>query len=112
LNEAVSEFAEALRLDPENADAHVNLAYTLTLQGNIDEAITHYEQALRLKPENLPENAETLNELGVLYGRKGKLAEALDKFERAVRVNPDHAGARENLKRARAAVEKIKARKP
>lgn len=108
LNEAVSEFVESLRLDPENSDAHVNLAYTLTLQGKIDEAITHYEQALRLKPDN----AETLNELGVLYGMKGKLAEALDKFERAVRVNPDHAGARENLKRARAAIEKMKERRP
>jgi len=112
LNEAISEFTESLRFNPENADAHVNLAYTLTLQEKIDEAITHYEQALRLKPENAPENAETLNELGVLYGRKGKLAEALDKFERAVRVNPDYADARENLKRARAAMEKMKAAKP
>jgi hypothetical protein len=36
----------------------------------------------------------------------------LDKFERAVRVNPDHAGARENLKRAQAAMEKMKAGRP
>jgi Flp pilus assembly protein TadD/mono/diheme cytochrome c family protein len=112
LDEAASEFTESLRLNPENADAHVNLAYVLTLQEKIAEAIKHYEQALRLKPESAPENAETLNELGVLYGKKGKLAEALDKFERAVRVNPDHAGARENLKRARAAMEKVKAKKP
>ncbi|HEY8461348.1 MAG TPA: tetratricopeptide repeat protein, partial [Blastocatellia bacterium] len=112
LDEAVSEFAESLRLNPENADVHVNLAYALTLQGKIDEAIASYERALGLKPENSPENAEALNELGVLYGRKGKLAEALDKFERAARVNPDHAGARENLKRARAAMEKLKAGKP
>lgn len=108
LDAAVPEFAEALRLNPENADAHVNLAYALTLQGKIDEAITHYEQALRLKHEN----AETLNELGVLYARTGNLAEALDKFERAVRADPDHAGARENLKRARTAMEKRKAGKP
>jgi Flp pilus assembly protein TadD len=74
LDEAVSEFAESIRLNPENADVHVNLAYALTLQKKIDEAIKHYEQALRLKPENAPENAETLNELGVLYGRKGNLA--------------------------------------
>jgi tetratricopeptide (TPR) repeat protein/mono/diheme cytochrome c family protein len=112
LDEAVSEFAESLRLDPQNADAHVNLAYALTMQEKIDEAIKHYEQALRLRPENAPENAETLNDLGVLYGRKGRLAEALDKFERAVRANPDHADARENLKRAREAMEKMKARKP
>jgi tetratricopeptide (TPR) repeat protein len=112
LTEAVSEFAETLRLNPEHADAHVNLAYVLTLQGKVDEAIAHYEQALRLKPDGAPENAETLNELGVLYGRKGKLAEALDMFERAVRANPDHPGARENLKRARAAMEKLKAGRP
>ncbi|HEU0184548.1 MAG TPA: tetratricopeptide repeat protein [Blastocatellia bacterium] len=112
LDEAISEFAESLRLNSENADFHVNLAYALSLQGKIDEAITHYEQALRLKPENSPESAETLNELGVLYGRKGKLAEAVDKFERALRVNPDHAGAGENLKRARTAMEKMKTRKP
>src|SRR5215813_4432912 len=110
VDEAIVHLRETLRLRPD--DAHVNLAYALTLQEKIDEAIKHYEQALRLKPENAPENAETLNELGVLYGRKGKLAEALDKFERAVRLNPDHAGARENLKRARDAVEKMRARKP
>ncbi len=109
---AVSEFAESVRLNPENADAQANLAYALASLEKIDEAITHYEQALRFKPEISPESADTLNELGVLYGRKGKLAEALDKFERAVRVNPDHAGARENLKRAQAAMDKMKARKP
>jgi tetratricopeptide (TPR) repeat protein/cytochrome c553 len=112
VNEAVAAFTESIRLDPDNADAHVNLGFVLASQEKIDEAVAHYEHALRLKPENAPENAETMNDLGVLYGRKGRIQDALAMFEKAVRANPDFANARENLKRARALIEKMKAGKP
>jgi tetratricopeptide (TPR) repeat protein len=106
VNEAIAAFAESVRLNPANTDAHINLGFVLASQEKIDEAIAHYEQALRLKPEFVPENAEMMNDLGVLYGRKGRIQEALEMFEKAVRANPDYADARENLKRARAAIKR------
>jgi tetratricopeptide (TPR) repeat protein len=106
VNEAVAAFAESIRLNPENADAHINLGFVLASQEKIDEAIAHYERALRLKPEIVPENAEAMNDLGVLYGRKGRIHEALEMFEKAVRANPNYPDARENLNRARAAIKR------
>jgi tetratricopeptide (TPR) repeat protein/mono/diheme cytochrome c family protein len=112
VGEGIAAFTESIRINPDNADAHVNLAYTLASQSRIDEAIAHYERAIQLKPESGPDGAETFNDLGVLYGRKGKLREAAEMFERALRANPNYADARENLNRARAAMEKRKAGKP
>ncbi len=49
--EAVEQYDEAVRIQPNSAVAHNNLAIALVQQGRPDEAIKHYEQALRLKPD-------------------------------------------------------------
>jgi tetratricopeptide (TPR) repeat protein len=43
LNEAETAYAAALSIDPDMASAHVDLAYTYSLQGRFAEAWTHYE---------------------------------------------------------------------
>jgi tetratricopeptide (TPR) repeat protein len=48
LNKATNLFRQALRIQPEFADAHIHLAQTLALQGNKDEAVQHYNEALRI----------------------------------------------------------------
>ena len=48
VNEAINHFQEALRINPEFAEAHAALARALTMQGKRSEAIDHYEEALRL----------------------------------------------------------------
>jgi tetratricopeptide (TPR) repeat protein len=48
LSKAVLLFRQALRIQPEFADAHIHLAQTLALQGNKDEAVQHYNEALRI----------------------------------------------------------------
>jgi tetratricopeptide (TPR) repeat protein/mono/diheme cytochrome c family protein len=108
LSQAVAHYEQALRVDPENAEAHGNLGYVYAIGGDMAQAVAHYEQALRLNPKN----ADTHNELGVLFARQGNLAQAAAHFEDALRINPDHATARENLKRARAQLEKGKAAGP
>ncbi len=52
LPEALASFQEALRLDPDNADAHANLGNVFLVQGRIAEAIAQYEEALRLRPND------------------------------------------------------------
>jgi tetratricopeptide (TPR) repeat protein len=50
LDEAVREFQEQLRLQPD-AQAWYNLALARVMQGNPKEAATNYEQAVKLKPD-------------------------------------------------------------
>jgi Flp pilus assembly protein TadD len=50
ISEAVEVYNEAVRLQPDSANVHINLAVALEQQSRIEEAITQVEMALRLKP--------------------------------------------------------------
>jgi Flp pilus assembly protein TadD len=49
--EAVEELDEALRLNPNSAEAHNNLGLVLLASGKAEESIPHFSTAIRLKPE-------------------------------------------------------------
>ena len=49
--EAALHYKEALRLEPNLAEAHNNLGNVLSEQAKVDEAIEHLEQAVRLQPD-------------------------------------------------------------
>ena len=51
LPEAASHYEQALRLDPDIAEAHNNLGSVLLQLGRIDEAAPQFEAALRLRPD-------------------------------------------------------------
>ena len=48
LEEAVNHYQQALRIEPEFAEAHEGLGRALNQSGKREEAIQHYEQALRI----------------------------------------------------------------
>ena len=80
-------------MQPDNFDAHYNLANALVSQGKFLQAIEHYRAAIRLRPDDA--NAEA--NLGGALAETGKLSEAKLHFERALRIDPNHKLARENL---------------
>jgi tetratricopeptide (TPR) repeat protein len=47
----VAQFTEALRLHPDDADAHYDMALAMAQLGRTDEAIAHNEEALFLRPD-------------------------------------------------------------
>jgi tetratricopeptide (TPR) repeat protein len=51
LDEAVAEYHDALRINPESAPVHFNLADILAGRGELSEAINHYQQVLRIDPD-------------------------------------------------------------
>jgi tetratricopeptide (TPR) repeat protein len=93
LNEACTNFIDALKLDPLDAATEVNLGLTLALLHRNLEAQRHYAEATRIDP-NL---AEAHVRLGVELGRMGDDPAALEHFEQAVRLKPDLLEARLNL---------------
>ncbi len=86
-------YQQALRLKPDHAVAHNNLANALRQQGKLTEAVASYQQALCLNPEI----AETHTNLGVALFEQGKLPEAVACCQQALRLKPHYAEAHCNL---------------
>ena len=61
------------------------------------EALDHYEAALRIKPDD----AEALNNMGVILRMRGDNQKAALMFERALANDPTLKEARDNLARLR-----------
>jgi tetratricopeptide (TPR) repeat protein len=72
-DEAIAAFQDALKLDSNNAEAHLRLGKTEMISGRLDAAITDLKEALRLSPNN--EQAKRL--LSQAYTRAGDKKHAL-----------------------------------
>jgi tetratricopeptide (TPR) repeat protein len=72
--QAEKKFEQAVKLDPNFAEAYNNLAFTLRKQGsgNYKQSLAYYNKAIELKP-NL---AEAYMYRGVLYTQMGRKADA------------------------------------
>ena len=84
---------EALRLNPNLAEAHYILGNAYYHTGRSAEAEEQYEEALRLKPYY----AEAHSNLAAALASLGRLDEAIAEIQTALRLNPNTANARENL---------------
>ncbi len=90
---AVDQYEEALRDNPDLAEAHFDLACALGSRGQVDAARRHYESALSAHPDFL----KARNNLGMLYFNQGDIAAAAQQFQKALDVNPNYAMAQNNL---------------
>jgi tetratricopeptide (TPR) repeat protein len=87
LSEAAKAFSRAVELDPQNADAMNNLAYTYAEMGeNLDEAVKLCNRAEELFPTR---KAYFLDTLGTIYLKQGKHDEAATTFAAALAAATD-----------------------
>src|SRR6185437_3920862 len=93
VNDALARFQEAVKLNPEDEDAHYNLALALARKGDRKAAQKQYLEALRIYPDY----AEVHNSFGNLLVAEGKLGEAIEHFQSAIKLAPDDASTRNNL---------------
>jgi len=89
---AISNFSEAIRLDPNNAIAYNNRGIAHQKQGNYPLAMQDYEQALRLDPNY----ATAYNNLGSIYQDQGCYNLAIQNYNEALRLDPNYATAYSN----------------
>ena len=81
---AETEYAAVVKLDPQFAEAHMNLGLVHQLQGREPEAINDFRAALKLKPSLTGANFF----LGVDYCKQGNGAEAIPYLKAAVAQQP------------------------
>lgn len=92
-DEAISHYTEALKINPDFAEAHNNLGFTLTRQKHYNLAIYHYNEALRINPAY----TDAHNNLGTALLRQGNVKEAEYHYYETLKSNPKYAGAYYNL---------------
>lgn len=88
-------YERALALDPELADAHVNLGCALHDAGKLADAEAHYRAALARRPDD----AVAWFDLGVALEDQQRLAEARAAYEASLGCDPACADAHYNLAR-------------
>ena len=87
LAEASEAYARAIELDPQNADAMNNLAYTYCEMGqDLDKAVALCQRAAAVLPAR---KAYFLDTLGTAYLNQGKRNEALESFQAALAATTD-----------------------
>ena len=98
--EAWGHVIEALRIRPNYAEAHVNLATILRRLGKADDSEREYRVALSLQPDNV----EAHSGYGALLLSQGRTDEAMREFWEVVQLRPEHADGHYDLGRMFAAV--------
>jgi tetratricopeptide (TPR) repeat protein len=84
--QAQKKFEQAVKLDPNLAEAYNNLAFTLRKQGskNYQRSLAFYNKAIELKPKL----AEAYMYRGVLYSQMGRKADAQSDLALLKKLSP------------------------
>jgi tetratricopeptide (TPR) repeat protein len=129
LDEAIQEHLEALAINPDNLQAHINLISLFARRGDDLKAKQHFEAAIKLSPgrsdawggygmvllreknygeaeiaftralDSNPDDAEAHEHLGAIYELQGQLDRAAEEFRRAIASRPNYPLARFHLGR-------------
>ena len=87
--QAIAEFHEALKIDPDLVQARANLGLMYYLSGQYEQAIAELSRVVKSSSGILP--AQLF--LGISYLRTGRPAEALQPLSRALEIDPANTDA-------------------
>ena len=91
-NEAVLAFMEAVRLDPDLAEAHFRLALGFESVGKREEAESEYKKAVTAYKkylDNNPDDAEAHYALGQTYAGLSQYSDAIREYREATKLKED-----------------------
>lgn len=84
---AIDDFAEAIRLQPDFADAYYNQGTAWLALNEFNLAVSCFDEVIRLKPD-----FAAYNQRGLAKIKLSQYKTALNDFDKAIELNPDEAG--------------------
>jgi tetratricopeptide (TPR) repeat protein len=93
VDEAITQYQEAVQINPAFVEARNNLGNALLETGKLDEAISHLQKALQINPGYAPAH----NNLGNALLQKGNMPEAIAHFQQVMQLKPADPWAKNNL---------------
>ena len=88
----ISYYDEAIRLNPQYAEAYNNRGIAKHTKNDLEGAIQDYDEAIRLNPQE----ANTYNNRGLAKFAKNDLEGAIQDYDEGIRLNPQEANAYSN----------------
>ncbi len=92
-DEAMAQYREVLRTNPQDVDSLVFVGNALFGRGRQEEALDYYTRALAINPQN----PEAHVNLAVILAQRGQIDAAIAHNRLALRANPKHLTAHVNL---------------
>jgi Flp pilus assembly protein TadD len=94
---AEKHFLEALRINPNDSEAHTNLGALYQKTGKPNLAIEHFKAAVSINPTN----ADAYSHIGIIYYHGGNFNEVHKNFVEAVKYKPEDPIYQGNLNAAK-----------
>jgi tetratricopeptide (TPR) repeat protein len=88
-DKAISDFTEAIRLDPQDAAAYSDRANSWATKREYDNAIRDFTEAIRLDPKDVPNHFRR----GLVRAEKGEYENAVKDYDEAIRLDPKYSVA-------------------
>jgi tetratricopeptide (TPR) repeat protein len=92
-DEAISEYRQAIQINPNAPDLHFRLGRAILLQSHSTEALALASDQFQAELKLSPEDAACEFQLGQIAQVQTKTAEAQTHFERALQLSPDFVQA-------------------
>jgi tetratricopeptide (TPR) repeat protein len=93
IDEALANYAQALRIRPNFSEALNNVGYSLVARKQYAEAIKYFQAALKAEPQFLEGHIN----IGNALRESGKIDEAIEQYRLVLKSQPDHVGALKDL---------------
>jgi len=100
LKTAVSKYEAALKVDPANNVARINLAIAQSKLKATDQSVKNFDEAIKANKNNQAMDARLNYDKGVTLAKNKKYQEAVDAFKKTLLNTPEDNNARENLQKA------------
>lgn len=85
IKNAISEFREAVKLNPSNSNIHYSLGTSFLSIGNYVESINSLESSVQYNPNN----PDAFYNLGIAYYRTRQYNKSINAFKNAIALNPN-----------------------
>jgi tetratricopeptide (TPR) repeat protein/roadblock/LC7 domain-containing protein len=92
-DKAITEYAEAVRLDPSSPDLHCGFADIFMLKNDFEKARYEYTRAVDLNPDF----ERAFYNLGIIYQKINSPKKAMENWQKVLKLNPNNSDAANNI---------------